>query len=320
MPSWRTWAKIAVTAFVLWLLLRHIDLVNVRTTLAQAEPSFLVAALLLQFLVILGESQRWRRVMEGFGEGLSIRSSIAYTLVAGFFGNALPSTIGGDAYRIWQIKQLGTPLGLAARITITDRLLAFTSLLLLIVLALPRLLDLVDDRIARWTVIGIVVSCLAALLMLMAASLFDRRFAKSRFANRLFTLSRDFDRMMTLRVATIAILGWALCAQFGRIAVAVALCWGLGIDISAFDVVALVPISLLIAMVPVSMGGWGIREAVFVSAFAYVDVPAAAALVVSVLFGLVRLVAGLIGGAVWLGIRRDSPSPARSATDPSTPA
>jgi glycosyltransferase 2 family protein len=71
-------------------------------------------------------------------------------------------------------------------------------------------------------------------------------------------------------------------------------------------VLVLFPAVLLLSMLPISLGGWGVRESAMVVAFALVGVPADAALATSILYGLCLLAASLPGGLVWLTERRAS--------------
>jgi len=80
-----------------------------------------------------------------------------------------------------------------------------------------------------------------------------------------------------------------------------------------FDAFTLVPSALLIAMVPITLAGWGIREMVFIEAFSIVGVAPGDALALSLLYGLVFSITGLLGGAVWFAERRLERQRARSA-------
>ncbi len=79
----------------------------------------------------------------------------------------------------------------------------------------------------------------------------------------------------------------------------------LGIAISFTDCFALVPVSLLIAMIPISLASWGVREAAFIYAFGFAGIAAGDALVLSLLFGIFRLTVGAVGGIVWLVSKND---------------
>ena len=64
------------------------------------------------------------------------------------------------------------------------------------------------------------------------------------------------------------------------------------------------PLVLLISTIPVSIAGWGVREAAMVTAFSTVGIEATDSLLVSIAFGLSLTVMSLPGGVVWLASRR----------------
>ena len=63
---------------------------------------------------------------------------------------------------------------------------------------------------------------------------------------------------------------------------------------------AILPLVSLLTFIPISIAGWGVREALMMTAFALIDVPATDALAVSIKLGLANLALGLIGGIVWI--------------------
>ena len=78
---------------------------------------------------------------------------------------------------------------------------------------------------------------------------------------------------------------------------------------------AILPLVSLLTFIPISIAGWGVREALVMSAFALIDVPTNGALAVSIKLGLANLVLGLVGGLVWIAlpvkeIRNEAPSEA----------
>jgi len=60
------------------------------------------------------------------------------------------------------------------------------------------------------------------------------------------------------------------------------------------------PVTLIATLVPLSLAGWGVRQAAMVLAFSYAG-PADDGLIVSVLYGIVNLAVDTIGGFVWVG-------------------
>ena len=62
----------------------------------------------------------------------------------------------------------------------------------------------------------------------------------------------------------------------------------------------LMPPVILVTTVPISIAGWGVREASMGLAFGYAGLVAAEGVNVSLLFGAVVLVVGALGGIAWV--------------------
>jgi hypothetical protein len=62
----------------------------------------------------------------------------------------------------------------------------------------------------------------------------------------------------------------------------------------------LFPPIMLITMMPISIAGWGVREATMMVAFGYAGLVQADGTVVSILFGAVYFIVGALGGLVWI--------------------
>jgi hypothetical protein len=74
----------------------------------------------------------------------------------------------------------------------------------------------------------------------------------------------------------------------------------LDIEVDILTCVVLVPPVLLISTLPVSLAGWGVREAAMVVAMSYAHVGTADALLLSIAFGCIVMAMGLPGGILWL--------------------
>jgi hypothetical protein len=76
-------------------------------------------------------------------------------------------------------------------------------------------------------------------------------------------------------------------------------------------VLFLLPPVLLIATVPISIAGWGVRESGMIAAFAYAGLAESDGLTLSILFGGVGFIIGIVGGIVWIasGFRKATFAP-----------
>ena len=87
-------------------------------------------------------------------------------------------------------------------------------------------------------------------------------------------------------------------------ALAVMIAWCAARSISAsrdFEhIFMLIPPIMLITMMPISIAGWGVREATMMVAFGYAGLAQTDGTVVSILFGAVSFLIGCVGGLVWI--------------------
>ncbi|MEJ2374264.1 MAG: lysylphosphatidylglycerol synthase domain-containing protein, partial [Pseudolabrys sp.] len=94
--------------------------------------------------------------------------------------------------------------------------------------------------------------------------------------------------------------GLSFCIQFLTAFNAWCAAHAVGADLPLLYAVFLVLPVMLVAVVPISIAGWGIREGAMVAAFGYAGLPPGDGLIVSLLYGATFLTAGIIGGLVWL--------------------
>jgi 8-oxo-dGTP pyrophosphatase MutT (NUDIX family) len=104
------------------------------------------------------------------------------------------------------------------------------------------------------------------------------------------------------------VLGWIVYFIAGR----------LHVEISLFTVIALFSPALLLSMMPISLGGWGVREAALVWLLGTANVPQDASLAISLLFGIVTTAASLVGGVLWLFERRPGAADKTPESDSTT--
>lgn len=95
-------------------------------------------------------------------------------------------------------------------------------------------------------------------------------------------------------------LGFAIAAQIALGLATFSMAASLGIKVSMLDCIVLMQPVALLANLPISVGGWGVRETAVVLLFGLIGVPSSAALVLSLQLGLLALLVVLPGGILWL--------------------
>jgi uncharacterized membrane protein YbhN (UPF0104 family) len=307
--------KCVVTVLLLWLAFRTVDIRAVSGLLSGMDPLWAAAALSLTALIVISDAKLFVDVMRVFSRRIQFGTALLYSLVGWFFSNVAPSTVGGDVFRGIQLSRVGMPIGAAVRMVLAIRVLSFVTLVAVIAAGFPIALDLLRHQQDVFLLGSVLVGGLGAigvLFMLVHLRLPDRLEQWPPF-RKFMTIAEDFRLMLVPGASTASAWFAALVQHILRVGVLAALSEGLGLGIPLSALFAFTTAALLMAMLPISFGGRGVREIAFVYLLGAGGVSAEAALTLSVAFGLLRVVVGVIGGLAWVAandghFRVDAPS------------
>ncbi|HAA91587.1 MAG: hypothetical protein CMM48_17840 [Rhodospirillaceae bacterium] len=291
--------KAAVTAFLIWLVLRKVELSDLKRHFAAIGGDTIVFALILLGIQTLLAGIRWRIVMRLFDRVLELPVVVRIYFEGLFFNQALPSTIGGDGVRIYRVYKLGLPFGPAFNGVLLDRVAGFISLILLVVAAQPLLHQRINDPqalLAFGVITGFGVFSITAILAL--ASL-PGTFDRWRPVRGLMKLSLGARQMLRQPRIAAPVLGYSLIGHLLMISAIYLIAMDIGIKVSLIDCVIIVPSVMLVATIPISIAGWGLRESAMVTAFGLLGAPTDEVAALSVAFGLCLIGVGLPGGILW---------------------
>jgi hypothetical protein len=98
--------------------------------------------------------------------------------------------------------------------------------------------------------------------------------------------------------------GGAVFVQASTVAFYLAVAYALHIPIRPWDLAVIVPLSFVIQMAPVSINGFGVREAAFTLYFSRLGLPIESALLVSLVPTALVMLFSLSGAAVYVGRKR----------------
>src|SRR5258708_18720007 len=95
--------KILISAALLYLALRKVNLSELASRINIASLGWIGMAIAVTFLQIFVGVLRWREISTECGAPLAIRQAMRFNLIGTFFNQTLPSSIGGDAVRLWLV-------------------------------------------------------------------------------------------------------------------------------------------------------------------------------------------------------------------------
>jgi hypothetical protein len=303
--------KIVVSAGLLYLLLGRTDLSRLWGYVRNASPAWLAVGLCLYFVMILLSGWRWRILLEAQHLSVPFGRLINSYLVATFFNNFLPSNIGGDVIRIRDTAGQAGSKTLATTIILMDRGLGLLGLLTIAAAGSsiasriggrpPVLASLLWLGLAA----GLAISAAAVMLPGGVARLLSplRLIHQEWVEERIGRLTGALRKFRNAPGALITCFLGAVLVQAVLVAFYAAIVHSMGIPVSAWHLAVIVPISFVVQMAPVSMNGFGVREATFTFYFSRIGLPIESALVVSfmgagliILFSLSGAVAYLLRG------------------------
>ncbi len=296
----KPFAKIVVSLALIWIVVRAFDMKGVFHYLLQVDPGTILLVLLCALCVVPLHTLRWMIAVEASGKQIPFGTAMQIVLIGHFFNQTLPSSVGGDAVRIWCASRAGLEVGEAVRTVVADRGISLVGLLLLVGAGLPWLFDLVTDPAARLAIAAVIAAGIGGFLVFIALPQLPPSLLKWRITRAFTELSALARRLALTPRYALPILGLSLIGFIIFVFIVFWLASALRLEARFTDCLLLVPPVLLISVIPVSIAGWGVREGAMVVAFGFVGAPPSAAFAVSVLFGLVIAAASLPGALLWL--------------------
>ncbi|QIG93341.1 MULTISPECIES: lysylphosphatidylglycerol synthase transmembrane domain-containing protein [unclassified Bradyrhizobium] len=293
--------KILISAALLYFSLRKVNLYDLASRIQVESLSWLGLAIAVTFLQIFLGVLRWREIGVECGAPLETSQAMRFNVIGTFFNQTLPSSIGGDAVRLWLVARAGAGWRAATYSIFVDRAVGLIALAVVIAATLPWSYRLISDP-HGWTALLLLdLAGLAAgfgflLIGVLPWPWLARWWATHHIhacaviANRVL-----FSRAHGLKVATLSI-----AIHVVTVVIAWCVVKSIAAPVTFGEIFQLLPPVMLITMMPISIAGWGVREATMALAFGYAGLIANEGVNVSLLFGAVTFVVGVFGGLVWI--------------------
>ncbi len=290
-------AKVGITAWIIHVLVSTIDFEHVNITLQKIPYSYIAIAVSISIVAIWATAYRWRLIISCNQETISLWHTFYHTMIGAFLNQCLPSSIGGDVYRGFVLKQHGLSTSSALSSTFIDRLYGLSSFVILATIGC-----LFEWKILISTFLGEIMLLVIGLIAAGLGCLLSLKFLESYLPNilrPLIVLSKAVWTTFTQGKKSLLIifvsLGTALCIVVG----AEILALGIGLNLALSQAFIAIPLAILVSAIPLSFAGWGLREGAMVVILSAYGISKEEALALSLLFGISQILAALPGLAFW---------------------
>jgi len=300
--------RISVSILLLVLLFKFnkIDLQVLINDIKSTDKRLLTMGFLFFFFVYFLGFLRWKMLLKTIGINIPLKRLISSFSGGIFFSIFLPSTIGGDLVRAADLVEHTKKAKEVIATVFLDRLSGYIGLVLLILPALLLGRDLVLDKVVFASASVIIILLVIVLLVLFNNNIYFKitKWLSSPGSGKIketiknmhqeIHVFRNHKRMIILNLFTSFII-----QLVGPISVYF-ISLSLGIKVNFIYFVIFLPIIGAITLLPIAIGGLGLREGLFVVYFAKVGVVKQLALAMSLLSFSFAVFYGAIGGLIYV--------------------
>lgn len=294
--------KIVISLGVLVVILRSVEWAEVRQLAGEMDWLLFLAALGLFLSGALVRAYRWGSLVWALGVGVSWRRLVVLYFVGAFFSQFLPTGVGGDAVKMYELSRNDQKAASAISSVLVDRFLGLFVLFAMALLALVGGYQLVEPE-WRMFIAAVFVGSLVAVALVLQRTWIEhwgRRLGLGRLLGRVKILRELYQSIhlygpAALLQATAASIVWNLILVLGYYLLGLAV----GIHLALWTYFLLVPIISASLLIP-SVGGLGVREGATVLLFVRAGVAEAHAVALALAYLVTLWLTALIGAILYI--------------------
>jgi len=282
--------------------------------LRMAHPAAICLSLVLTWLMVILGVIRWRMVLKIQGIHLPLSRATAISFISQFFSSFMLGSTGGDLIKAYYAARETHHKKTEAVVTVfVDRLVGLWTMLFFAGLMMLPNLKLLPGHIGFSAIVALILGMLfssTAVLYLAfwggvsrrfpRARVWLRRLPKGELLERSLDSCREFGKHKAFLFKSILI---SLVINTLVVFQVIILAKGMGLDISTMALFLIVPVVICISALPITPGGLGVRENLFVLMLGGIGVVKTSALSLSLLSYASALFWNLVGGIVYLGLK-----------------
>lgn len=308
----KTILKIFVSLALFAFLSTQVNFEQVYSNFLLLDATYI--PLIIGFLILnyLISSVRWKRlIIFKDAPKASIPFLARLYFIGAFFNNFMPTSIGGDVYKVYRLgKKIGSN-AYAFSATFMERFTGMVALVLISYVGFFKTwdfwLEIVPESISENSslVFGLRILLFFGFWIGAALAIFSLGILSKRFAK----LQRVYDSIISY-ATKYSVLTWAFLTsflvQFLAIFTQYFIFLALGVELDFFYALFVLPLITLVSFVVPSLNGIGVQDALYVKFFGIVGIDPVVSVSASLIYHFFRLLVSLIGGVLYALERGDS--------------
>jgi uncharacterized protein (TIRG00374 family) len=283
------------------------DLKTIVDIIKAINVPFILLSASMHIFGVWFSAVRWQTLLRTQNVKLSQRYLASSFLIGSFFNNFLPTSIGGDVFRSIDIsKKANISIGKSVSIIAIDRFSGVISAAFYAIVALCLGFTTVGTKSYVIPIVIFFVVCIILAFLILNPSILrlNKLVSKIKFLSRirekLLDVYHTFLSFKKYKSALALSLLYSFALQFGVIMNYFLAAKSLGINLSLSSFIFIVPVVATISMLPISIGGTGLRENSLVFLMVTLGAQNDKAAMCSLILFAMLLVLGTIGGITYV--------------------
>lgn len=285
-------AKLAVSVgFLAWIILKT-DWTQVLFYIQEISIWKLAIYIVFILLGMVISSYKWKILAEFKNIRLSLWDFFRFYQAGTFINNFLPSFIGGDTFRAYQIGKPEKKYMEAVSSVLIDRITGFVGATILVVIfSLLNIREILKNDLLIWIDLAVLVSLFFDFLLPKVRKFTLWKKLSHFLPEKILALFAQLDEYNNNSHILPRTIGWSMV--FAIIGVAIPnyiLFWALGLKIGALNFLSVIFLISIITAIPISINNIGVKEWAFVTFFGAFGVNAAAVVTISILSRFIQMI------------------------------
>ncbi|MCK4321146.1 flippase-like domain-containing protein [candidate division WOR-3 bacterium] len=304
----REFLKLLITIALFYYLFQQVPIEEVFKIVKSMEIKNFCFSIILFFIYYGFFSLRWKFLLRSQDIKLGFTFSYLYMLIAFFFNNFLPSGLGMDVIRSGYAggrKDFEKAFGAS----LMERILGMVGMMCIGIFAIFSLRIEFIRLAILYLLLIVLIGGVYSLLVSLKLEWLKKKLLSIKFLNIGESIRVFYHAFKVYskkwRVIVIGI-GYSLLVQMMIICINFFLAMSLSIDISFISLIAYIPLITIISLIPITINGLGMRESAYVFLFSSYGIARGEALSLSLVFFAASVIASVIGGIVFIFIRRSA--------------
>lgn len=295
--------RLVLTLLLFSFLFKSISWSSLLDAFTEMSWGAVLVSLVVGVVGVVVSAYQWRSLLLGEKIQVDLARLINLYMVGIGFSHFLPTGMGGDAVKALYVGRESNNSSGSASAVVMCRVTGFIGMVLIAFMTLLIWHESFTEAvITLFSLLSLLVGGMiggALLSVSLLPRLLKRKWQQIRIVTSVMQVGNALSASVKRPRSLLPAIFYGVCFQ----AVAILNCYAygnaVGIQVPLHFYCVAVPLIALVAFLPISINGYGLRESTYVYIFSTIHVHAATALLLALIQDVQTLIFGVIGGCIY---------------------